>query len=298
VLDCLLAFARAAYLYNYIGPRVSNDRCSRIRGGRHPVVEINLRGERFVPNDTNFEPNHFLAIITGPNMGGKSTYIRQVALIHIMAQMGSFVPAQEAEIGIADRVFARVGAADDLAAGQSTFMVEMTEVAAILREATSRSLVLLDEIGRGTSTYDGMSIARAVVEDLVRKTKARTLFATHYHELTSLDALDGVFNLFVSVVEQGEQVVFMRKVLPGKADRSYGIQVAQLAGIPGRVVERARVILNELENSCPNSTDTVLVQPGLFDEEHPVIEELRKLDLDQLRPIEALQYLYQWKKMV
>ncbi|MGE5454445.1 MAG: DNA mismatch repair protein MutS [Methylocystaceae bacterium] len=297
-LDCLVALTEVAYLRNYVRPKITGERRSRIRAGRHPVVEDNLRGERFVSNDNSFDHDHFTAIITGPNMGGKSTYIRQVALIHIMAQMGSFVPAEAAEIGITDRIFARVGAADDLAAGQSTFMVEMTEVATILREATARSLILLDEIGRGTSTYDGMSIARAVIEDLVYRLKARTLFATHYHELTALEELPGVFNLFVSVVEQGEQIIFMRKVLPGKADRSYGIQVAQLAGIPGRVVERARLILSELENNQQLSHEGVLVQPGLFDEEHPVVEILRDLNLDQIKPIEALQYLYQWKKMV
>ncbi|MGE5381092.1 MAG: DNA mismatch repair protein MutS [Methylocystaceae bacterium] len=298
-LDCLLALARAAYLSNYVRPHIINERRCRIRTGRHPVVERNLKGERFVPNDTSLGPDHLVAIITGPNMGGKSTYIRQVALIQIMAQMGGFVPAEEAEIGIVDHIFARVGASDDLAAGHSTFMVEMTEVAAILKEATSRSLILLDEIGRGTSTYDGMSIARAVVEEMALRLKARTLFATHYHELTSLETMDGVFNLFVSVVEQGERVVFMRKVLPGKADRSYGIQVAQLAGIPGRVVERARVILGELESQHSRLADEgVLVQPGLFDDEHPVVELLRELDLDQIKPIEALQCLYEWKKMV
>jgi len=297
-LDCLRSLARAAYLHNYVRPHITSERRSRIRAGRHPVVEVNLRGERFIPNDTNFDTDHFTAIITGPNMGGKSTYIRQVALIHIMAQMGGFVPAEEAQIGITDRIFARVGASDDLAAGQSTFMVEMTEVATILKDASARSLILLDEIGRGTSTYDGMSIARAVVEDLARRLKARTLFATHYHELTSLESMEGVFNLFVSVVEQGERVIFMRRVLPGKADRSYGIQVAQLAGIPSRVVERARIILRELESNKEPSAEGLVVQPGLFDEEHPVIEQLRDLDLDQLKPIEALQYLYQWKKMV
>jgi DNA mismatch repair protein MutS len=221
-----------------------------IKDGRHPVLDQNLVEEKFVPNDTMLDGDNVrLAIVTGPNMAGKSTYIRQVALITLMAQIGSFVPAASAEVGLVDRIFTRVGANDDLARGQSTFMVEMNETSNIVNNATDQSLVILDEIGRGTSTFDGLSIAWSVAEFLHDKIKARTLFATHYHELTKL-AIErkGVCNLNVAVREWNEQIIFLRKILPGGADKSYGIQVARLAGLPKEILDRAKEILTHLEN--------------------------------------------------
>ncbi len=297
VLDVIASLAEVAYLNNYQRPLVDNSGVIEIKGGRHPVVEKNLQDNRFIPNDLKLNNNdNRFAIITGPNMGGKSTYMRQAALLIIMAQIGSFVPADGAHIGIADKIFTRVGATDDLAAGQSTFMVEMVEVANILNNATSNSLVILDEIGRGTSTYDGLSIARAVSEYIHDRIGARTLFATHYHELTSLsDNFPGIFNLSVSVMESGETVVFLKKVLPGKADRSYGVQVAALAGVPDAVVKRAGEILSDLEKT-PVELKESLIQPPLFPEENPWLEELEQLDLDNLSPREALNLLYRWKE--
>ena len=297
MLDVIVSLAEVAYLNNYQRPQVDNNGIIEIKGGRHPVVEKNLQDSRFIPNDLklNRSDNRF-AIITGPNMGGKSTYMRQAALLVIMAQMGSFVPADGAHIGIADKIFTRVGATDNLAAGQSTFMVEMVEVANILNNATPDSLVILDEIGRGTSTYDGLSIARAVSEYIHDRIGARTLFATHYHELTSLsDEFSGIFNLSVSVMESGDTVVFLKKVLPGKADRSYGVQVAALAGVPDIVVKRAEDILSDLEQ-IPVERKESLVQPPLFPEENSWLEELEQLDLDSLTPREALNLLYRWKE--
>jgi DNA mismatch repair protein MutS len=230
-----------------------------IKDGRHPVLDQNLVEEKFVPNDTTLEgENMRLAIITGPNMAGKSTYIRQVALIVLMAQIGSFVPAESAEIGLVDRIFTRVGANDDLARGQSTFMVEMNETSNIVNNATERSLVILDEIGRGTSTFDGLSIAWSVAEFLHDEIKARTLFATHYHELTKLaEERSGVCNFNVAVREWNDQIIFLRKIVPGGADKSYGIQVARLAGLPKEILDRAKDILSHLE--APNGA---LAQPG------------------------------------
>ncbi|MDD2372653.1 MAG: DNA mismatch repair protein MutS, partial [Syntrophomonadaceae bacterium] len=297
MLDVFASLAEVAYLNDYQRPQVDNSGVIEIRGGRHPVVEKNLQDSRFIPNDLklNDSDNRF-AIITGPNMGGKSTYMRQAALLVIMAQMGSFVPADVAHIGIADKIFTRVGATDDLAAGQSTFMVEMVEVGNILNNATSDSLIILDEIGRGTSTYDGLSIARAVSEYIHDKIGARSLFATHYHELTSLsDNFPGIFNLSVSVMESGDTVVFLKKVLPGKADRSYGVQVAALAGVPDIVVKRAGEILSDLEKT-PVEMKESLVQLPLFPEENPWLEELEQLNLDSLSPREALNLLYRWKE--
>ena len=235
----------------YTRPTVdASDRLS-IFEGRHPVIEAAQIGQRFIANDTELNAStHRLGLITGPNMAGKSTYIRQVALITLMAQMGSFVPAASAHIGVVDKIFTRIGASDDLARGQSTFMVEMNETANILHNATSRSLVILDEIGRGTSTYDGVSIAWAVAEHLLTQTKARTLFATHYFELTQLEEkIPGAFNLNVSVHEADDEVVFLHKIVPGSADRSYGIHVARLAGLPLSVIGRAREILSHLEST-------------------------------------------------
>jgi DNA mismatch repair protein MutS len=250
-LDVLRALADRALALGYVRPVMTDGDAVRIKAGRHPIIEQMPDAEQFVPNDTELDClGNQLAIITGPNMAGKSTYIRQVALIVIMAQMGSFVPADEAEIGLVDRVFTRVGASDDLARGRSTFMVEMQETANILNNATPRSLIVLDEIGRGTSTFDGISIAWAVAEHLHNngRVKAKTLFATHYHELTDLaKTMDGVKNYNVLAREKGDRVVFLRKIVPGGADKSYGIQVARLAGLPGEVVDRAKEILANLE---------------------------------------------------
>jgi DNA mismatch repair protein MutS len=227
-----------------------------IKDGRHPVLDQNLVDEKFVPNDTDVDGQNIrMAIVTGPNMAGKSTYIRQVALIVLMAQIGSFVPAESAEVGLVDRIFTRVGASDDLARGQSTFMVEMNETANIINNATERSLVILDEIGRGTSTFDGLSIAWSVAEFLYDKIKARTLFATHYHELTKLaEDRKRVCNLNVAVREWNEQIIFLRKIIPGGADKSYGIQVARLAGLPKEILARAKEILAHLESSSRATT--------------------------------------------
>ena len=247
-VDVIGALAETARLFNYCRPVLNDSMRLMIRDGRHPVLDQNLVEEKFVPNDTTLDENIRLAIVTGPNMAGKSTYIRQVALIVLMAQIGSFVPAASAEIGLVDRIFTRVGANDDLSRGQSTFMVEMNETSNIVNNATERSLVILDEIGRGTSTFDGLSIAWSVAEFLHDKIKARTLFATHYHELTKLaEESKGVCNLNVAVREWNEQIIFLRKIVAGGADKSYGIQVARLAGLPKEILERAKQILAQLE---------------------------------------------------
>jgi DNA mismatch repair protein MutS len=273
-----------------------------IHEGRHPVVEHTLVGKRFVPNDAIFEQDERIRIITGPNMSGKSTFLRQVALIVLMAQVGSYVPANSARIGLVDRIFTRIGAQDEIHAGQSTFMVEMLETANILHHATKRSLLILDEIGRGTSTYDGVSIAWATVEFLHNhpERRAKTLFATHYHELTQLaELLPGVRNYNVAVSEADGDVVFLHRIVAGGADRSYGIHVAQLAGLPRPVVQRAGEILNQLEAS---SGHAVKIDPhtpqqmALFPETNPLISELNELDLNALAPIEALNILYEWRK--
>jgi DNA mismatch repair protein MutS len=248
IVDVIGALAETARLFHYCRPTLNESLRLEIKDGRHPVLDQNLVEEKFVPNDTTLDGEMRLAIITGPNMAGKSTYIRQVALIVLMAQIGSFVPAANAEIGIVDRIFTRVGANDDLARGQSTFMVEMNETANIVNNATDRSLVILDEIGRGTSTFDGLSIAWSVAEFLHDKIKARTLFATHYHELTKLATeREGVCNFNVAVREWNEQIIFLRKIIPGGADKSYGIQVARLAGLPKEILDRAKDILAHLE---------------------------------------------------
>ena len=251
-LDVLGALAECAAKYHYTRPHVSDGDTLRILGGRHPVIEPKMEAERFVPNDTFLDGgDNRMMIITGPNMAGKSTYIRQTALLVIMAQIGSFIPADEAWIGIADRIFTRVGAMDDLSRGQSTFMVEMLETANILNHATSKSIVILDEIGRGTSTFDGLSIAWAVAEYLLDHPVCRTQFATHYHELTELAMTrSGVKNYNVAVREYGEQIVFLRQIVPGAADKSYGIHVAHLAGLPREVITRAREILENLESNA------------------------------------------------
>jgi DNA mismatch repair protein MutS len=303
-LDALLSLARVAVEYDYVKPTVDETAVLDIDDGRHPVVERALVNEAFVPNDVLMDCEHRqLMVVTGPNMAGKSTYLRQAALICLLAQIGSFVPAREARIGVVDRIFTRVGASDDLATGQSTFMVEMTETANILHNATDRSLIVLDEIGRGTSTFDGLSIAWAVAEYLVRKIGAKTLFATHYHHLNELtEVLPRVINARIAVKEQGEDIVFLRKIVAGGTDRSYGIQVARLAGLPQEVIERAREVLRSLEQEDLGRTVgpsqeaahkvAPTVQLKLFEAApDPVVAELLKLDLDTLAPVEALMRL-------
>ncbi len=273
-------------------PILNNGSSIDIKSGRHPVVEQMLTGESFTPNDVHLSNEDAVVILTGPNMSGKSTFIRQVALIVLMAQIGSFVPADSASIGIVDRIFTRVGASDEIARGQSTFMVEMVETANILHNATDRSLLILDEIGRGTSTYDGLAIAWAIVEYIHNhpQLRARTLFATHYHELTDLaERLPHVANYNVAVTEQGDRVVFLHKIIPGPADRSYGVHVAQLAGLPKSVITRAREILNDLEASGAagprrsNAPPTVY-QLSLFSQEDPIIVDLKGLDVERAQP--------------
>jgi len=275
----------------------------RVMAGRHPVIEklAAQDAQRFIPNDLYFHPEtQFVAIITGPNMGGKSTYLRQAALLTILAQMGSYIPAESALLPIVDRVFTRIGAADNLARGRSTFMVEMTETAVILNSATQRSLIILDEIGRGTSTYDGLALAWAVIEHIHRHIRAKTLFATHYHELTELAGqLEGVRNLHVSVKESGDQILFLRRVEPGSADRSYGIEVARLAALPMSVIERAREILAHHESAVTEelTPPSAPMQIQLFEPvNHQLAARIRSLNLDNLRPIEALQLLAELQK--
>jgi DNA mismatch repair protein MutS len=297
-LDVTLALAEVAAENRYTRPRFSDSGEMRVAAARHPVIEklTEKDAQRFIPNDLYFHPEkEFLAVITGPNMGGKSTYLRQAALLVILAQMGCFVPADAALLPIVDRVFTRIGAADNLARGRSTFMVEMTETAVILNTATPRSLIVLDEIGRGTSTYDGLALAWAVIEHIHDRIRAKTLFATHYHELTELaDQMTGVRNLHVSVKESGDQILFLRKVEPGAADRSYGIEVARLAALPMTVIERARQILAQHEDFVPKQAP---VQIQLFESvNHELADRIRKLDVDQLRPIEALQLLSDLQK--
>jgi len=301
-LDCLASLAETAAVENFTRPLVSGDALFDIREGRHPVVENFLSGERYIPNDITFEPGELVRVITGPNMAGKSTYLRQAAIITLMAQMGSFVPAASAKIGLVDRIFTRIGAQDEIHAGQSTFMVEMIETANILHHATVRSLLILDEIGRGTSTYDGVSIAWAVIEYIHNHPhlRAKTLFATHYHELTQLaDLLPGVRNYNVAVTEAEGQVVFLHKIIPGGADRSYGIHVAQLAGLPRPVIQRADEIMAELEKTSGRAVKInplAAQQAALFPETNPLLDEIKTLDVNNLSPIEALNKLFAWQK--
>ncbi len=302
-LDVAAALAEVAVRYRYVRPNLADDDVLEIAAGRHPVVEQALRDEPFTPNDLTMDGENHILIITGPNMAGKSVYLRQNALIALMAQMGSFVPAERARIGIVDRIFTRIGAQDEVAAGQSTFMVEMVEAANILNHATPRSLLILDEIGRGTSTYDGISIAWAVVEYLHNhpERRARTLFATHYHELTELaERLPGVRNANLVVAEEGGQVIFLHKVVPGGADRSYGIHVAQLAGVPRPVINRAEELLAGLEGGefRPGTAAPEPYQPVLFADEHPVVEALRGLDVSQMTPLEAINVLYELQRQM
>jgi DNA mismatch repair protein MutS len=306
-LDVTAALAEVAAGNRYARPTFSDDGSMRIAAGRHAVIEKladQTGGEtgRFIPNDLYLNSDtDLIAIITGPNMGGKSTYLRQAALIAILAQMGSYVPAESASLPLLDRIFTRIGASDNLARGRSTFMVEMTETAVILNTATPRSFIVLDEIGRGTATYDGLALAWAVIEHIHQRTRAKTLFATHYHELTELaEQLDGVRNLRVTVKEAGDRIIFLRKVEPGKADRSYGIEVARLAGLPLAVIERAREVLKLHERTEHEVTEELAPRPQqavqirLFEPVgHGIAERIRNLKIDELRPIEALQLLHE-----
>ena len=302
-LDVLASFAEAALQNNYVLPTVDTGDVFEIKEGRHPVIEKMLKNGLFVPNDTLLdEDENRMLLITGPNMAGKSTYMRQNALIALMAQIGSFVPAASAHIGVVDAIFTRVGASDDLAAGQSTFMVEMTEVAEILRSAGKDSLVILDEIGRGTSTFDGMSIARAVVEYICENIGCKTLFATHYHELTSMDKdLHGVKNYNIAVKKRGEDITFLRRIVAGPADDSYGIEVAKLAGLPGSVTRRAHTVLRQLEAAAPGRDNVMQLDfetveaynnPSVPSE---VMDKLHSVDIETLTPLEALNFLYELK---
>jgi len=301
-VDVLSALGEAAALGGYTKPQVREGSGLEIHEGRHPVVEHLLKGERYIPNDVIFEKGEVVRVITGPNMSGKSTYLRQTALIVLMAQMGSFVPAASADIGLVDRIFTRIGAQDEIHAGQSTFMVEMVEAANILHHATSRSLLILDEIGRGTSTYDGLSIAWGMIEYIHNhpQLRAKTLFATHYHELTQLaDLLPGVRNYNVAVSEADATVVFLHKIIAGGADRSYGIHVAQLAGLPAPVIQRANEIMAELEKTSGRAVKInphAAQQAALFPESSPLLDELKDMDVNSLSPIEALNKLFEWQK--
>lgn len=306
VLDVLVSLANVAADNRYVRPEVNLSTVIRLKDSRHPVVEALLNDTPFVPNDVYLDSaGERVAIITGPNMAGKSTYMRQVALIVLMAQMGSFVPASSATIGVVDSIFTRVGASDDLASGQSTFMVEMSEVANIVKSATSKSLLILDEIGRGTSTFDGMSIARAVLEYCADRKKlgAKTLFATHYHELTVMqDLLDGVKNYSIAVKKRGDDITFLRRIIPGGADDSFGIEVAKLAGLPNSIINRAKEILKELESG--SNAPTVIkeksedMQMSLISNDNAVVERLSEVDLNTLTPIEAINLLYELKGMI
>ena len=318
-LDAFASMALVAEQSRYVRPKINEKGVIDIKDGRHPVVEKMIPNDMFISNDTYLnDKKNRISIITGPNMAGKSTYMRQTALIVLMAQIGSFVPAASADIGLVDRIFTRVGASDDLASGQSTFMVEMTEVANILRNATSKSLLILDEIGRGTSTFDGLSIAWAVIEHISssRLLGAKTLFATHYHELTELEGkIDNVNNYCIAVKEKGDDIIFLRKIVKGGADKSYGIQVARLAGVPESVTSRAKEIVEELVHAdittrikdiavhgqepprlkTRHYDEVDLAQMSLFDtvKDDDVIEEIKSLDVSNLTPIDALNTLYQ-----
>ncbi|MCR5796478.1 MAG: DNA mismatch repair protein MutS, partial [Eubacterium sp.] len=325
-IDMICSLAYVAEKNNYCRPNINKTGKINIKDGRHPVIEKMIKNDLFIENDTCLDTDeNRLVIITGPNMAGKSTYMRQTALICLMAQVGSFVPASSADISLVDRIFTRVGASDDLASGQSTFMVEMTEVSNILHNATNNSLIILDEIGRGTSTFDGLSIAWAVAEFIVNKDNigAKTLFATHYHELTELEGkLPGVVNRCIAVKEDGEDIVFLRKIVKGGADRSYGIEVARLAGVPAPILERAREIVQSLEanqsqkdvevavntdnsmiNMIPKKEEESFGQLSIFDtfssySHDDIISELKNLDLSSMTPMDAMNRIYNWQTKI
>ncbi len=305
-LDALASLAEVAHQRGYVRPQVDDGFALEIVDGRHPVLEAG--GTPFTPNDVALDPAGCqIMILTGPNMSGKSVFMRQIALLALMAQMGSFVPAREARVGLVDRILTRVGAQDNMARGQSTFLVEMVETASILHHATSRSLILLDEIGRGTSTFDGLAIAWAVTEELHERGRgAKVLFATHYHELTALaERLPRVHNFHVAVREWNDEIIFLHKVRPGGTDRSYGIQVARLAGLPAAVIARAKAILGELERErselqaavAPGPPATGPAQLGLFPPAHdPLLRELAALDLGAMTPLQALNLIADWQQ--
>ncbi len=301
--DALYSLAEASVAGRYVRPEIHGGGRLLIRDGRHPVLEKVLGPGLFVPNDAEMDQEHNrLALITGPNMAGKSTYMRQVALIVLMAQLGSFVPASEAKIDLVDRIFTRIGASDDIAGGQSTFMVEMNECRSIVAAATAKSLIVLDEVGRGTSTYDGISIARALAEYIHLRIGAKTLFSTHYLELTDLDKIPGIVNLNVAVKEQGENIIFLRKVINGRADRSYGIHVAKLAGLPLEIINRSAEILRSLEAARDNTAQVAAAveeKAESYDRiENPVLEEIRQLDIFSMTPLEAIGKLYELQKKI
>lgn len=309
-LDIIRSLAEVAFKNNYVKPEINNGDKILIKEGRHPVVESLLKDAPFVPNNANLDNSeNMVSIITGPNMAGKSTYMRQTAIIVLMAQIGSFVPADKAEIGVVDSIFTRIGASDDLASGQSTFMLEMNEVADILKNATKKSLLILDEIGRGTSTFDGMSIAKAVLEYVSdnKRLGAKTLFATHYHELTSMvDDFDNIKNYNIAVKKHGDDITFLRRIVPGAADDSYGIEVAKLAGIPNSIISRAKTILKEIESdnryvACPENRKNIdsniqLKLSDSYGNEEKIIEKLKSIDVSILTPIEAINILYELVK--
>lgn len=307
-VDCLVSFSETAARYHYVKPKINNSGVIRIKNGRHPVLERLLPEGNFVPNDLEIgEVANRIHLLTGPNMAGKSTYMRQMALIVLMAQCGSLVPAEEAEIGIADRIFVRAGALDDLGKGQSTFMMEMNEVSYIIHHATRESFIVLDEIGRGTGTFDGLGIAWAIIEYIHDRIGARTIFATHYHQLTQLaDELQGVANYSVAVKEEGQDIIFLRKVVPGGTDKSYGIQVARLANLPEELVQRAREVAASMEDGSSTrkgkemdgeaNAKSAPVQLVLFDERGTILQELQNLNLIQMTPLEALNTLSNWQQ--
>ena len=301
-LDVLLSFATTSYENRFVRPVVNSSDKIVLKDSRHPVVEALMHESMFVPNDVTLDTGeNMISVITGPNMAGKSTYMRQVAIIVIMAQIGCFVPASYAEIGVVESIFTRVGASDDLASGQSTFMVEMMEVAQIMNSATSNSLIILDEIGRGTSTFDGMSIARAVIEFVADREKlgAKTLFATHYHELIELEnLLPGVKNYNIAVKKRGDDITFLRRIVRGGTDDSFGIEVAKLAGVPEWIIERAKVILRDIENGSLTSSAKALKCEPEHDEnlnwaQKEVLEKLQMVDVNTLTPIEAMSTLFE-----
>jgi DNA mismatch repair protein MutS len=305
-LDVYISLADVAARNGYVCPEIDMSDKIKIRDGRHPVVERFVKDAYFVPNDTDLDTyDNKLALITGPNMAGKSTYMRQVALISIMAQIGAFVPAKSARVGIVDKVFTRVGASDDLASGQSTFMLEMNEVAYILTNATAKSLIVYDEIGRGTSTFDGMSIAKAIAEYTAEKIGAKTLFATHYHELTDMEnEMRGIVNYNIATKKRGDDITFLRKIVRGAADDSYGIEVAKLAGVPESVINRAKAVLREIESGAIVSAPKVRGEEDdsliSFDDVMggEIVDELKRLDLNTLSPIEAMNELYRLKALI
>jgi len=302
-IDCFQSLAQAATVHGYSRPSVSINSELNIKNGRHPVVEANLPTGEYVPNDTFLKKKNNFILLTGPNMAGKSTYLRQTALIVLMAQSGSFVPAGEAQIGLVDRIFCRVGASDNLARGESTFLVEMSETAHILRTATKKSLIIMDEVGRGTSTNDGLSIAWSICEYIIKKLKSRTLFATHYHELVKL-AYSEIINLSMNAVEKDGKLIFLKKIKKGSANKSYGINVAEIAGIPYEVIIRGKELLEKYDSTENRESEQSYFssasdkQIDLFSSDHLISKEIESLDINNITPLEALNKLSSWKKML